>query len=111
MKTITKLWIGLAVLILISPLGIILPARFGAGSAWGEWGADELQKLVGYMPTGMKSLSERWIAPMPDYGFRGQTHAQSGSYVLSGIIGAALVVALTLMVGKLMARREDGDPS
>ena len=56
MKIITKLWIGLGVLIILSPLGIILPEHFKAGSAWGEWGADEMQKLVGYIPQGLEKV-------------------------------------------------------
>ena len=58
MKLITKFWIGIAVLIVLSPLGLILPDHFKAGSAWGEWGADEMQKLVGYIPKGLEKLFE-----------------------------------------------------
>ena len=32
MKTAAKLWIGLLALVVLSPLGLILPARLGAGS-------------------------------------------------------------------------------
>ncbi len=38
MKITTKFLIGIAVLIVLSPLGLILPEHFKAGSAWGEWG-------------------------------------------------------------------------
>ena len=65
MKTITKFLIGLVVLIILSPLGVILPEHFKAGSAWGEWGSDEMQKLVGYVPTGLAKLSGLWSAPLP----------------------------------------------
>ncbi len=44
MKIVTKLWIGLAVLIVLSPLGLILPERFKAGDAWGEWGTDGVKE-------------------------------------------------------------------
>ena len=40
MKIITKLWIGMIVLICLSPLGLLIPEHFKAGAAWGEWGAD-----------------------------------------------------------------------
>ena len=56
---------------MLSPLGLLLPAHFKAGSAWGEWGADEMQKLVGYVPKGLEKLSSLWNAPMPDYAFKG----------------------------------------
>ena len=71
MKLIIKCWIGIAVLIILSPLGLILPEHFKAGSAWGEWGIDGMQKLVGYVPGGLEKLSSLWNAPVPDYALKG----------------------------------------
>jgi hypothetical protein len=103
-----KLWIGLAVLVFVSPLGLILPARFGAGSAWGEWSAGELDKMVGYMPGGMARISDMWKSPMPDYASKG--HGSSPlAYIVSALIGASIVIVLTLLLGKLLARRENED--
>lgn len=39
-----KLWIGIGALIVLSPLGLILPDQFKAGSAWGEWGGKRFKK-------------------------------------------------------------------
>lgn len=115
MKTTAKLWIALLILVLLSPLGVILPAWLGAGSAWGEWSGEEIRKLVGYIPAGMKHVAEFWKAPMPDYAFRGQESARlpalSFSYIVSGIVGVAAVVVLTYLLGKALARREDTDAS
>ena len=111
MKSTTKLWIGLTALILLSPLGLILPAKLGAGSAWGEWSSDEIRKLVGYVPKGMSKLGELWKAPMPDYAFKGQEnaplHTLSVSYIAAGLLGAAVAAALAILAGKLLARREN----
>lgn len=108
-----KLWTGLAALIILSPLGLIIPARFGAGSAWGEWSAQELDKMVGYAPHGMSGIADLWHAPMPDYALKGQEsaplHALSLSYILSAAVGVAVVVALTLLLGRILARREIED--
>ena len=109
MKLTTKLWIGLGVFMLLSPLGLILPDHFKAGSAWGEWGADEMEKLVGYVPRGMKHLSELWSAPMPDYAFKGWeekglTHL-SFAYILSAILGVALIALVTWVIGKYLVKK------
>lgn len=110
MKTTTKLGIGLLVLILLSPLGLILPEKFAKGSAWGEWSKVEIQKLVGYVPEGMKRIEDFWKAPMPDYALKGQEKAGlkalSASYILSGLLGAALVVVIILLIGRIIARDE-----
>ena len=115
MKTTTKLWIGLITLILLSPLGLILPAKLGAGSAWGEWSAEEIQKLVGYIPSGMPKLADLWKAPMPDYAFKGQEtaplHTLSISYIIAGILGTAVVAVLSILIGKVLARRENSQSS
>jgi cobalt/nickel transport system permease protein len=57
------LWASLAMLIVAAPLGLLAP-----GTAWGEWGADELANLgLSFIPKGMANLSHLWTAPMPDY--------------------------------------------
>jgi hypothetical protein len=111
MKIITKLWIGLGVLIVLSPIGIILPEHFKAGSAWGEWGADEMQKLVGYVPQGLKKLSDLWNAPMPDYAFKGWEekglHYLSFAYIVSAIVGILIIILVVFGIGKLLAKKDD----
>lgn len=113
MKGKTKLWIGLMILVILSPLGIILPARFNAGSAWGEWSAQEIQKLTGHAPSGMAEHAGKWKAPMPGYAFQGQAKdsiaARSISYLISGIIGVAIVLLLALLIGRILAKREKSD--
>ena len=115
MKTTTKLWIALAALIVLSPLGLVLPAKLNAGSAWGEWSSEEMRKLVGYVPAGMSRLAQSWKAPLPDYALKGQEraplHALSVSYAASAILGVALVAGITVLIGKALARRERSDAS
>ena len=111
MKITTKLWIGLAILIILSPLGLILPEHFKASSAWGEWGADEMQKLVGYIPQGLEKLSGLWNAPMPDYAFKGWEEKGlphlSLAYIISAIIGICIIVAAVLFIGKILSKKDD----
>ncbi len=106
LSTINKMWLGLAVLAILSPVGLILPDRFKAGAAWGEWGPDEIEKMLGYVPQGMKKLAELWQAPMPDYAFKGWDSLglgmQSIAYVVSAALGIAIIVGVTMLLGKLL---------
>jgi hypothetical protein len=110
MKTITKLWIGLGILAVISPIGLYLPDKLKAGSAWGEWGADEMKGLIGYIPSGLEKLSSVWNAVMPDYAFKGWENLGlkhlSLAYIISAIIGIALCFGIAFIVGNFLAKKE-----
>lgn len=79
MKTSTKLWIGIGILALLSPLGVFLPRYFHSGQAWGEW-----------------SLVDFWKAPFPDYG------ESALSYIASAVIGIIAVVLTVIFLNKLL---------
>ena len=111
MKITTKFWIGLIILIVLSPLGLFLPEYFKAGAAWGEWGAEEIKDLVGYIPQGLEKLSRLWNAPIPDYAFKGWeekglTHL-SFAYIISAILGIAITVILIFVIGKVLVKRRE----
>jgi len=104
-----KLWLGLFIMALLSPLGIILPQKFGAEGAWGEWGLDALEKLIGYVPEGLKKTADIWKAPIPDYNFGGESALLSAkiiSYVVSGIIGIILASVAIIIISKLLFKNE-----
>ena len=111
MKLITKLWFGIAVLIILSPLGLILPERFKAGSAWGEWGAKDLRTLVGYAPKGLEKISTLWNAPIPDYAFKGWAEKSlpslSFAYIISAVAGVLITVLAVLLIGKMLVKKGD----
>lgn len=101
-----KLWWALGVLILLSPLGLL-----ANGTAWGEWGLDEIEKMIGFIPHGMQNFSDKWHALMPDYGLPGldNTLGQSAAvYVLAAIVGTALITGVTLLFGKLARSKNAG---
>lgn len=100
MKTITKLWIFLAILIALTPLGIFIPEYFKSGPAWGEWGEEELAALVGYIPKGLAGLSSAWPGPVPDYG-RGAT-----GYIGSAILGILVITAAAFSIGKCLSKKD-----
>jgi cobalt/nickel transport protein len=104
-----KLWIGLLILALLTPLGVILPEKFKAGGAWGEWGPEELKKLIGYVPEGLKRLADLWKAPVPDYSFGREGASmtvQVLSYIVSGLIGVLAVGVVIYLISKVIVRNE-----
>lgn len=111
MKTTVKLWVWLGVFIILSPLGLILPEKFKAGSAWGEWGVEEIKDLAGYVPKGLEKLSSLWNAPIPDYAFKGW--GQKGlpqlsfAYIISAVIGITVTVLLIFIISRLLVKKGD----
>ena len=108
------LWIALGVLMVLTPLGIL-----AAGSAWGEWSADEFsnpesrrqiaavsnnQATPVEAPTGMRRLASMWTAPMPRYAPPFLKSAAFG-YVLSAFAGAGLVILAVVFAGWLLRSR------
>jgi cobalt/nickel transport protein len=112
MTTTKKLWLGIGILILFTPLGLIVPKWFGAEGAWGEWGLDEIEKVAGFVPEGMKRLAEIWKAPLPDYALPGQSKGlvvESFGYVLSAIIGIAIIAGIMYGIAKLLGRKNKAE--
>ena len=104
-----KLWLGLFIMALLSPIGIVLPEKFGAEDAWGEWGLDALKKLLGYVPEGLKKTADIWSAPIPDYNFGGDgalLTAKILSYIVSGIIGIILASVVMIIISRYLFKNE-----
>jgi len=94
---------------LLTPLGIILPHIFNAGTAWGEWGIDKLEQLLGYAPQGLKQLSDIWKAPVPNYNFGGRDASitlQIISYLASGVVGVLAVGLVVFLITRFMAKND-----
>jgi len=112
MTTIKKLWVGIAVLALLSPLGLILPSLFRSEGAWGEWNLEKIEGLVKFVPLGMKKIAGIWKAPMPDYTVPGQRTGLVGEslgYVCTAIIGVALAAGIMYLLARLLARRNGSE--
>ena len=102
-----KILIALLLLCLITPIGILLPMFFNAGDAWGEWSAQTVKDLTGYIPRGLAKYSDIWKAPLNDYTINsGDTSVihQSGYYIVSGIAGATVTYIVMLLISKLIVR-------
>jgi cobalt/nickel transport system permease protein len=94
------LWILLPVLIILTPLGLLAP-----GTAWGEWGADELtQRGLAFVPQGFASLQGLWGAPMKDYDLPALGNSNLG-YILSAIVGVALIALVAWLLTTALTAR------
>ncbi len=98
-----------AVVVLLTPLGLV-----ASGSAWGEWSADQLQQLVGYVPSGLARWEGWWHAPLPGYAFPWMPASanfaeQALAYILSAIVGIGLVAAAIFALRLLLRPPRSGD--
>jgi hypothetical protein len=100
-KNFSKLWLVLGAFILLSPLGRIVP-----GTAFGEWGIDQLPKEIGFVPVGLAKFADLWTqSPLPGYGVPGldaNFMQSAGGYILSALVGAILVVAIVSLFSKIV---------
>jgi cobalt/nickel transport system permease protein len=92
------LWVFLAALVILTPLGLI-----AAATPWGEWGKEELGLLLGYVPSGMERFEGAWKGLLPDYG-QGFEGARVLLYVISALVGSALVVGIVYLWSRLWKR-------
>ncbi len=109
MTTVKKLWIGMGVLAMLSPFGLLLPRLFGAGGAWGEWTPEEVRDMTGYMPEGMRRLSKTWSSPLTDYTIPGQGSGMAGDslgYLITAAIGIGIIAAIMFLINKLLSREK-----
>jgi cobalt/nickel transport system permease protein len=108
LKRVRARWLVIlvAAFIVVVPLGLI-----ASGSAWGEWGAAEIQQRVGYVPHGLGLLGDRWKGLLPDYGWSGANGAWSWvAYVVSAIVGVAVLSVVAWAVVSTRRRRHRSVP-
>ncbi|MCX7845664.1 MAG: cobalamin biosynthesis protein [Dictyoglomaceae bacterium] len=108
-----KLWKGIIILIILSPLGIILPYFFNAGAAWGEWSSEELKEFIGYVPQELAKLENLGKPLFPDYNLKiwekGGLLEQSMGYIITGFVGVGIVVLIMYLLGKLAAKGRENE--
>jgi cobalt/nickel transport system permease protein len=94
--------IPLAVLVILTPIGLL-----ATGTAWGEWGTDKIKQQFGIIPKGIEMLSNKWHALLPDYSLPTLGNGHFGAtlgYILSAVIGIALISGLILFSSKLILK-------
>jgi hypothetical protein len=96
-----NLWLALGVIIILSPLGLL-----ATGTAFGEWGRDQLQEKVGFIPAGLARMDDLWAhAPLPGYGIPGLDAGFMQSacgYILSALVGMILITGIMLLLKKIV---------
>jgi cobalt/nickel transport system permease protein len=99
-----SLVVGLAVLALLSPVGLL-----ASGEAEFEWGAEEVEAMVGYLPAGLAQMEDIWrLSPLPDYQLPGSDESifqQAPGYVLSALVGMSLIFSVFLAARMVLTRR------
>ena len=96
-RRLTWLWVGLAVLIVAVPFGLLAP-----GTAWGEWGSDQLASLgLSSVPHGLAQLEGLWSAPLPDYDVPALGNSNV-AYILSAVVGVILVAIVVWLFTRLL---------
>ena len=101
-RIVRNLTIGLILLMILAPLGLL-----AVGETFGEWGPDEVQEKLGFVPPGLEELGGIWNAPMPDYAFPngGESMAvSSAAYILSALIGVVVGGGFLYFVGSKAAK-------
>lgn len=93
-------WVLLAILVVASPIGLLAP-----GTAWGEWGTNELTKMgLKAIPAGLHQLSNLWGAPLARYNLPVLGNANLG-YLLSAVVGIAVTGILVWLFAMLLTSR------
>ncbi|WP_242975995.1 PDGLE domain-containing protein [Desulfosporosinus sp. FKB] len=97
--------IGLLVMAVLTPLGLL-----ASGTAWGEWGGEDLQSQLGFIPSGLQKFSDFWHHTiLPDYGITGfdQTFWQQAlGYLLSAFVGLLVIGFIAVIVQRLVLKHE-----
>ena len=96
--------IGLVILIILAPLGLLAP-----GTAWGEWGTEEIREMIGYVPEGLERFSEFWSAAIPDYTVPGLEEGflqTSVGYVASAVVGIMVICAVLFVSSRFISKKD-----
>ena len=97
--------IALIVIALLTPLGLL-----ASGTAWGEWGGEELQARLGFVPRGLEKLGDFWNHTLfKDYGVAGLNHSfwqQALGYIISAFF-ALLFIGLIGLVFQRFSRKSE----
>jgi cobalt/nickel transport system permease protein len=90
---IKPLYIIIGILILVTPLGLL-----ANGTAWGEWGTEEIKNFIGFAPKGMED-GVNFKALIPDYSL-GNVEEYLG-YIISALLGVIIILIIFKILSKI----------
>lgn len=97
-KKMKPLYVIIGILVLATPLGLL-----ASGTAWGEWGAEEIQELIGFVPKGMEN-GFQFNSLIPDYNLGNVT--EYIGYIISAALGAIIIFIIFKILSKINLRKE-----
>ncbi|WPX09625.1 PDGLE domain-containing protein [Anaerocellum danielii] len=97
-KTILIILFSLAIL---TPLGLLTQ-----NPAFGEWTEEEIKKMLGFVPEGLKKYAVVYKFDLFDGYSVKFIHNQYIGYILSALIGIAVIFAVFFLLKHLMTERE-----
>ncbi len=102
LRRLRWLWVGLAILVLVVPIGLLAP-----GTAWGEWSVKQIAQQPGVTaaPPGLQTLSSLWSAPMSGYNAPQLGNSNVG-YILSAVVGVILITIVMWLFAQLLLSRK-----
>jgi len=104
-----KIAITVACMVVLVPIGVVLPGLLNAGEPWGEWSPEETAHVAGQseVPAGLAKYADGYSAPVPDYQFAEAESLtdESAQYIGAALIGVLLVILISLPLHKLQQNR------
>ena len=97
-KKMKPLYVIIGILVLATPLGLL-----ASGTAWGEWGAEEIQELIGFVPKGMEN-GFQFNSLIPDYNLGNVT--EYIGYIISAALGVIIIFIIFKILSKINLRKE-----
>ncbi len=92
-----RAWLVVILLIALVPIGLITD-----NPAWGEWDIDKLEKMVGFIPKGIKD-SHQYSGIFSDYTVSG--FGSISGYYISAIVGVTLLLLIYSLLHYMVKRK------
>lgn len=97
-KKMKPLYAVIGILVLATPLGLL-----ASGTAWGEWGTEEIQELIGFVPKGMEN-GFQFNSLIPDYNLGYVT--EYFGYIISAVLGVIIIFIIFKILSKINLRKK-----